>query len=613
MTISACEAAGEMFRLAVENCPAGMVMLDRRGEIVMVNAAVEQLFGHPRRELLGQRLDVLVSTQGRETRGTQPYGAEQSFGRRKDGSEFPIDVSMHRISAPGGDLSLAAIADASERQRHERMKNEFVSTVSHELRTPLTSIAGALALLVGGAAGALPEPTLRLLTIAHKNSERLVRLINDILDIEKIEAGEVVFDLKRVDAGALVGQAIEANRSFAEGFGVRVVFAGDASPADVRADSDRLLQVVTNLLSNAVKFSSRGQEVAVSIAAQDETVRISVRDRGPGIPEDFRSRIFEKFAQADAADARLKGGTGLGLSIVKQIMLRLGGEVGFEDAPGGGTVFYVTIPRWKQSSDIAPDGRRKVRPRVLLCEDDVAAAHALSARITEAGFCVETAATAEAAVGRAAECAFAAVLVDLQLPDSDGITLIQALRALPAHHNTPIVVVSADPNRGRSDLRSANLNILDWLEKPVDIPRLMAVLDRPNVRGASARPRILHVDDDAAVLGIVAQALDATADVVSVDSLAGARQALRMHRFDLVVLDVALAADSGLDLLPELRDSDGDAIPVIVFSAQGANRRCATRVQQALVKSRASIDHLISILSKGLEHRMPELPAKEVA
>jgi DNA-binding response OmpR family regulator len=294
-------------------------------------------------------------------------------------------------------------------------------------------------------------------------------------------------------------------------------------------------------------------------------------------------------------------------------MLRLGGEVGFEDAPGGGTLFYVAVPRWKQSTDTAPGGRRSERPRVLLCEDDMAAAHALCARITEAGFCVEATTTAEAAIGRAAECAYAAVLVDLQLPDSDGITLIQALRALPAHHNTPIVVVSADPNRGRSDLRSANINILEWLEKPVDIPRLKSVLDRPNVRGASARPRILHVDDDAAVLGIVAQALDATADVVSVDSLAGACQALRMHRFDLAVLDVALAADSGLDLLPELRDNDGDAIPVIVFSAQGANRHCATRVQQALTKSRASIDHLLSILSKGLEHRTPAFSAKEVA
>jgi DNA-binding response OmpR family regulator len=272
-------------------------------------------------------------------------------------------------------------------------------------------------------------------------------------------------------------------------------------------------------------------------------------------------------------------------------------------------VFYLDVPRWKRAFD-AP---RIDRPRVLLCEDDAVAAHALASRVAQAGFCVETAATAEGAIGRAAENAFAAILVDLQLPDSDGITLIQALRALPAHHNTPIVVVSADPNRGRSDLRSSNLNVLDWLEKPVDIRRLMNVLDRPIVRGTSVRPRILHVDDDAAVLGIVAQALDATADVVSVDSLEGARQALRLHRFDLAVLDVALAADSGLDLLPELRDSEGDAIPVVVFSAQGANRLCATRVQQALTKSRASIDHLISILSKGLNRQTSALPDKEVA
>jgi signal transduction histidine kinase/DNA-binding response OmpR family regulator len=590
-------------RLAVENCPTGLIMLDGAGRIAMANAAIATLFGYARDEVIGQRLTMLVPEPPDRI---SPQGL---FGRRKDDSDFPVDVSRHPVAGHDGQWVLAAIVDASERKRHERMKNEFVSTVSHELRTPLTSIAGSLALLVGGAAGALPETALRLLTIAHKNSERLVRLINDILDIEKIEAGEVVFDLKRIDAGALVDQAIDASRSFAEKFGVHLTLLHSDVPAEVRADSDRLLQAVTNLLSNAVKFSPREAEVRVTLAPQGDMVRINVRDHGPGIPPDFRARIFEKFAQADTSDTRQKGGTGLGLSIVRQIMLRLGGDVGFADAVGGGTVFYLDVPRWKPAFDTP----RIDRPRVLLCEDDAVAAHALASRVAQAGFCVETAATAEGAIGRAAESAFAAILVDLQLPDSDGITLIQALRALPAHHNTPIVVVSADPNRGRSDLRSSNLNVLDWLEKPVDIRRLMNVLDRPIVRGASVRPRILHVDDDAAVLGIVAQALDATADVVSVDSLEGARQALRLHRFDLAVLDVALAADSGLDLLPELRDSEGDAIPVVVFSAQGANRLCATRVQQALTKSRASIDHLISILSKGLDRQTSALPDKEVA
>ncbi|HUD89283.1 MAG TPA: ATP-binding protein, partial [Xanthobacteraceae bacterium] len=221
---------------------------------------------------------------------------------------------------------LRALRYATERKRLERLKDEFVSTVSHELRTPLTSISGSLGLLMGNAAGTMPDSVRRLVAIANTNSQRLVRLINDILDIEKMEAGRVVFNFSRVEVRPLVAQAIEANRGFAEGYGVRVRLedARAAGAADVRADPDRLLQVVTNLLSNAIKFSPARDEVVVAVEKGTDMVRLTVRDRGPGIPVDFKPLIFEKFAQADAGDARQKGGTGLGLSIVKQIVDRLG-------------------------------------------------------------------------------------------------------------------------------------------------------------------------------------------------------------------------------------------------------------------------------------------------
>ncbi len=237
--------------------------------------------------------------------------------------------------------------DISERLRSERLKDEFVSTVSHELRTPLTSIAGSLGLLASGTTGPLPEPAMRLLKIAHKNIERLMRLINDLLDIEKIESGKIVFNLQRVDVRTLAEQAIEANRAYAEGFGVRLRLDAPPAPAFVRSDSDRLVQVITNLLSNAIKFSPREAEVVVGIELLGDQVRITVRDRGRGIPDEFKPRIFEKFAQADAADDRKKGGTGLGLSIVKQIVTLLGGAVGFDTSAGRGTVFHVDLPHWE--------------------------------------------------------------------------------------------------------------------------------------------------------------------------------------------------------------------------------------------------------------------------
>jgi signal transduction histidine kinase len=252
---------------------------------------------------------------------------------------------------------LRAMRYANERKRLDRLKDEFVSSVSHELRTPLTSICASLGLLVAKAPGELPDGVARLISIAHTNSQRLVRLVNDILDIEKMDARQVVFKFKRVEVRQLVEQAIEANLGFADTYGVRLQLPKDAIALDdVRADPGRLMQVLTNLLSNAVKFSVAGSVVEVAIEKHEpHSVRISVRDHGPGIPAEFKSRVFERFAQADATSTRPQGGTGLGLTIVKQIVDRTDGEVSFADAPGGGTVFHVDLPCWRGETGVVFD------------------------------------------------------------------------------------------------------------------------------------------------------------------------------------------------------------------------------------------------------------------
>ena len=496
---------------------------------------------------------------------------------------------------------LRALRYATERKRLERLKDEFVSTVSHELRTPLTSITGSLGLLMGNAAGSLPPAMARLVAIAHSNSQRLVRLVNDILDIEKMEAGRVVFNFDRVEVRPLVAQAIEANRGFAEGYGVRVRFDdAHAAAADVRADPDRLLQVVTNLLSNAIKFSPANNEVMVAVEKGADTVRLTVRDHGPGIPVDFKPLIFEKFAQADAGAARQKGGTGLGLSIVKQIVDRLSGEVGFADAPGGGTIFHVQLPCWDHVASLAIDRETKPgAPRLLLCEDDLDTALTLREQLRQAGFATDFAYSAADALVRAVASLYHAILVDIHLPDGDGVSLIVRLRALPQYHDTPIIVVSGDAGSGRDDPRASKLSVLDWLNKPVDFDRLVRLLAKPSGHDASRRPRILHVDEDNAV----ARALSEIGDVVTVNSIEDAQRALKTSDFDLAVLDVALAKGADSDLLPELRDSKGNVIPVVVFSANGANLASDTQVPAALVKSHTSLDSLMATVRDRLASR----------
>jgi signal transduction histidine kinase len=216
--------------------------------------------------------------------------------------------------------------------------------VSHELRTPLTAIAGSLGLLTGRGAERLADPR-RLLMIAQANSQRLLSLVNDILDIERIEGDRMVFDFQQVEVKPLIEGAIEATRVFAETLDVTVRLDDRAADVAICTDANRLTQVVANLLSNAVKFSPCDQEVVVTIEATDDRVCVAVRDHGPGIPDEFKARVFEKFVQVDASDARLRGGAGLGLSIVKRLMTRLGGDVRHDAAQCGGTIFRIDLPR----------------------------------------------------------------------------------------------------------------------------------------------------------------------------------------------------------------------------------------------------------------------------
>ncbi|WP_448207143.1 GAF domain-containing sensor histidine kinase [Azospirillum sp. sgz302134] len=252
-------------------------------------------------------------------------------------------LDVWRARMPDG-RHVVTYADITQRKRMERMKDEFLSTVSHELRTPLTSIAGALGLLGAGAGGALDDKARHLIAIAHKNAERLIRLINDLLDIGKMDAGKVEFRMQRLALGPFLRQAVEQHRPYAARFGVSL----DLPPVPdlaVMADPDRLLQAVGNLLSNAIKFSPQGQTVAVAAALRDDGfARITVTDRGEGIPEAFRGRIFERFAQADGSARRRHEGSGLGLSITRSIVERHGGRVGFTTESGRGTTFHIDLP-----------------------------------------------------------------------------------------------------------------------------------------------------------------------------------------------------------------------------------------------------------------------------
>jgi PAS domain S-box-containing protein len=327
-----------------------ILVTDRRGRFVEVSPSSTAILGYRPEEMTSRtgaaflHPDDLESTRSelRHARGGRVMRNFEARYVHKDGRV--VTLAWSGVWSEIEQLHFFIGRDVTEAKRTERLKNEFVATVSHELRTPLTAIAGSLGLLAGRGAERLADPT-RLLKMAQANTQRLLRLVNDILDIETIEGDRMAFDFQQVAMKPLVEEAIDANSALAETFDVAVRLDDQAADATVHTDANRLMQVVANLLSNAVKFSPRGQEVVVMIEAADDRVCIAVRDHGPGIPDEFKARIFDKFVQVDASDARQRGGTGLGLSIVKQLMIRLGGDVRHNAAPGGGTIFRIDLPR----------------------------------------------------------------------------------------------------------------------------------------------------------------------------------------------------------------------------------------------------------------------------
>ncbi|AQR72841.1 ATP-binding protein [Sphingomonas sp. LM7] len=434
----------------------GMIVLNGSGSIESLNPAAARMFGFAPNALLRRDIGILFDVapdRGRvesflrrlKTTRNGSAGEVQEFtGCRNDKSSFPLEVSLSAVPLADTTLFLAVCRDISERREIEQMKGEFVATVSHELRTPLTSIAGSLGLITGGAAGAIPAKALRLVQIAQSNSARLVRLINDILDIEKIEAGQMSFDIKPIDLDHILRRAVRDNAGFAAEYGVRVELAPPPANAAVLADEDRLTQVITNLLSNAVKFSPREGVVRLSVHALDRRFRIDVADKGEGIPEALRERIFEKFAQADNSDARQKGGTGLGLSIVREIVTRLGGDVGFDSRIGEGTTFHVDLPAAgtiaTAAAPVAPARDKTGFPAILHVDDDPDMLRVLSSVFEDRAELYSTPSVVEA---RAAirHTGFDAAILDIGLVDGSGLELVPVLRQRNAA--MPIIVFTA--------------------------------------------------------------------------------------------------------------------------------------------------------------------------
>ncbi len=495
----ALRASETQLRQITNAVPALICYLDRDERFRFHNKAYEELFGLEFAQIDGHLLQDVLDPQsyqhakpkvaevlrGHAVHYERPHATPDGVVKHYAMTYFPNYGEGKDEGKVIGFFSLGT--DITELRRIDRMKTEFVSTVSHELRTPLTSIRGSLGLIAGGVAGELPDAARNLVGIAKSNCERLIRLINDILDSEKIEAGKLHLKLETLDIKQLIEHALLANEGFATQHRVKLVLQAPKAPLQVQVDSDRMTQVLTNLLSNAVKFSPAGQSVEVHVSCMaGHRIRVEVIDHGPGIPEEFRGRIFQKFSQADASDTKQKGGTGLGLNISRALVEQMGGTIGFGSVTGKGTTFFFELPEWAGSASTREDS-----------------------------------------------AALAAPSLDL------------------------------------------------------------------------ARPRILHVEGDDDVQRIVAAIAGDFATFEFAATLGEARAHLQAQAFDLVLLDIALGAESGRDLFEDI-DALDPRPPVIVFSASDFNPAELRRAEAVLVKADTSNTELLNTIQQVL--RIPGDP-----
>ena len=591
----------------------GICGLDREGRAVLINRVAAEMLGYDAHELIGQSLHRLVhhkrpdgsaypeeecpvSAALRE--GVVRRASDEVYWR-KDGSSFPVEYTATPIIEEGERAGAVVVFDdITERRELERMKDEFTSVVSHELRTPLTSIRGSLGLLAGGVLGPIPEKGRRMLEIAIQNTDRLVRLINDILDVERIQAGKVKMERQHCEAANLMQDSVEAVEAMAHEHGV--IIAVSPAKATLWADPDRIVQTLTNLLSNAIKFSPPGASVWLSAEPSEEELMFVVTDAGRGVPEDKLETIFERFEQVDASDSREKGGTGLGLPICRSIVSQHGGRIWATSTVGEGSTFCFTLPMPRH----APPGDEPLTPgapAVLVCDDDPSVVEVVAALLRQRGYRALSAASGAEALEQAASERPAVILLDLLMPGLSGWATAAALKERRETRDIPIVILSGLAAR---DTRVPEAEAVDWVDKPIDEESLFGALERALLT-ASSPCRVLVVEDDLAF----AEVLVETFERHGVEALRAAtgREAVELSRRfppDLLVLDLALPDGDGFALADELHRDDGlGACPLVVYTA----RELDDAERQRLELGETDVLAERSIALQDLEERVLEL------